>query len=303
MRIRSIQIEVTSACNLRCSICWGRDMARPSGFMKLALFKKVVDEAAGMPRLRTLSLHFNGESTIHPDFVEMLEYVGTKGFGRVEYTSNGMNVSDEVLLATVKLPVAHVHFSAHGLHPEPPETARRLRALRAEHGQGPRTSANICWGGQPPEKMNEHFAQWYGVVDKFSLSGTIDEMAWTHLPNGFVERSQPHCSQPFRYAAVLWDGSVTVCCHDLRGDLASGNVNTDTLVNTVHEPYFVELREQIRTQTTPEDCLCTKCDLWKVRYQFPVLKKPLPLDEPPGINRCGRTIIQTQRRLRLPVIS
>ena len=283
MRVRTVMVEATNTCNLRCPQCWGRSMDRPDGFMAMGLFRKVVDEAATLPHLRTLSLHFNGESTTHPRFVEMLELLRGRGFPRVEYTTNGMDISDEVLRATVLLPVSHVHFSAHVPGGRPAEAASRLRTLREEHGQGPRITANVCWQGQGASEMNVYYDKWRGVADKFSLSGTVHEMQWTHLPRGYTEREQPFCSQPFRFVAVLWDGRVTVCCHDLRGELARGDVNVNSIVDTLHEPPFVRLREQIQTQTTPKGCLCTRCGLWQTRYQFPTLKTRLPEDELPGI--------------------
>ena len=282
MRLRSIQIETTNRCNLKCPICWGRDQVRPTGFMSMELFDKVIHEAKNLKYLGAVALHFNGESTHHPQFPEMLRMVGRLGLPGVKYVTNGVNVPDEVLLATVESGVTKVHISDHGQGTKAVETAQKLRALRAKYGKGPKITVSVCWAGEDPAVMNTYYEKWRGVADSMALSGTIKDMRWTHLPHGYREDTFEWCHQPFRFAAVLWDGRVTVCCHDLQGVLAGGDVNKNTLQSTIHEPYFVDLREKLQHQTNPKGHLCTGCQLWSPRYTFGVLSQPLPEDVPCG---------------------
>lgn len=70
----AIAIEPTALCNLACPECpTGRkEGKRTRGAMGLSLFKKVIDEV--QPHAFYLTLYFQGEPLLNPDFCEMVRY-------------------------------------------------------------------------------------------------------------------------------------------------------------------------------------------------------------------------------------
>jgi sulfatase maturation enzyme AslB (radical SAM superfamily) len=60
---RSIAIEPTNACNLKCSICYSREGNRPIGFMNMELFREIIDEAVKL-RVRRIGLNFAGGTIV-----------------------------------------------------------------------------------------------------------------------------------------------------------------------------------------------------------------------------------------------
>ncbi len=79
MQFEEIIVEVGYNCNLACTMCgFGKEANSFSKdkFMSLSMFEKTIDMIA--PITRTIRLNGRGESTIHPDFLEMLNWIHHK---------------------------------------------------------------------------------------------------------------------------------------------------------------------------------------------------------------------------------
>jgi len=94
---RIVDIELTNACNQRCGFCLRATMRRPTGSMSLTLFKKIVDELTtfDFPRWGKVVLAGFGEPTLHPQFVEAVEYAGDRHLPLRVYT-NGTGLNNVV---------------------------------------------------------------------------------------------------------------------------------------------------------------------------------------------------------------
>jgi radical SAM protein with 4Fe4S-binding SPASM domain len=92
------QIEIITACNLRCAAC-PRTVALGRGesgskatwtrMMSLAHFKAVIDQ---LPGLLTVSLHGIGEPLLHPHLIEMVAYAADRKIAP-RFISNGTLLS------------------------------------------------------------------------------------------------------------------------------------------------------------------------------------------------------------------
>ena len=83
----SISVEPTTACNLRCPECPSglRAFTRPTGILEKDLFQKIIDELAD--NLLYLTLYFQGEPFLHPNFFELVKYASRKKI----YTATSTN--------------------------------------------------------------------------------------------------------------------------------------------------------------------------------------------------------------------
>src|SRR5215510_13976900 len=72
-------VEPTALCNLKCPHCPNKDLTKQQklGFMSFGLFKKVIDEACNW--VHDVNMHHRGESLLHPQFFDMVNYAGEKG--------------------------------------------------------------------------------------------------------------------------------------------------------------------------------------------------------------------------------
>ena len=193
----------------------------------------------------------------------------------LNYSTNGLGLSDEVIAATVDGKVRRVNFSIHTDDALPLEAASRLRSARDRTTRGlPRSAANMLYDGSNAQKVIETWHRWRSVVDTFGASGTIEDMRWRWLPPfGAQVKRQPRCPFPLRYAAVLWDGRVTVCCHDLAGELAGGDVTKTSLWDALYEAKFMKMRADTSAEGRPREDLCRRCGLWQKRHRFASLSE------------------------------
>lgn len=104
MQFEEVIIELGYNCNLACIMCGFGKEANPfrrDKFMSLTMFKRVVDMIA--PITQTIRLNGRGESTIHPDFLEILNWVHHKYPGcNLNLFSNMSAVSASVLQALIE---------------------------------------------------------------------------------------------------------------------------------------------------------------------------------------------------------
>ena len=83
-RYLTLQVEVTTACNLNCKICLRRGLGRPDEFLPLGDFKKILDSGS----FRYVGLHGWGEPLLNPDLFEMVRYAESRGVS-TNLTANG----------------------------------------------------------------------------------------------------------------------------------------------------------------------------------------------------------------------
>src|SRR5690606_38643622 len=83
----SLSIEPTTSCNLRCPQCPSglRSFSRPTGMLQGDLFQKLVDEQKSS--LLYLTLYFQGEPYLNPEFLDMVAYASKRGI----YTATSTN--------------------------------------------------------------------------------------------------------------------------------------------------------------------------------------------------------------------
>lgn len=97
------QIEITSRCNLRCKYCVHPTMARAKEDMTLKTFGRSLELAITLARSRgikrqELNIAGIGESTLHPDFINILALCLSQTSPRfdVVLATNGLLVTDEL---------------------------------------------------------------------------------------------------------------------------------------------------------------------------------------------------------------
>src|SRR3954453_16057642 len=89
---RELQLEVTSACNLRCAMCLVRyrpPVNKVRGAMDVGLFRRLLSE---LPGLRRVTLQGRGEPLLHPHLVDMVTEASGRGL-MVGFNSNGTLLS------------------------------------------------------------------------------------------------------------------------------------------------------------------------------------------------------------------
>jgi MoaA/NifB/PqqE/SkfB family radical SAM enzyme len=100
-RFSSIQflfVELTNACNFKCTWCPDAVMTRKRGFMKkeqaFGIFDEVVKKRDWMGPLYPVKLHEMGEPMLHPDLPEIIAYAESRGVA-IELNTNCAFITEE----------------------------------------------------------------------------------------------------------------------------------------------------------------------------------------------------------------
>ena len=109
IKYRSVQIEPTNRCNLRCRACWHTlGDVKKSDNLNFSFFKIIIDQFNG---IRDLNLQGLGEPFLAPDLLRMITYAAGKGIS-VWLTSNfNTDMNKEFAQEVVRSGIAKIRIS------------------------------------------------------------------------------------------------------------------------------------------------------------------------------------------------
>lgn len=219
-----LDIESTGVCNLRCPFCattmknWGPDVP---GYMKMELFKKIIDEGA-REGLCSIKLSFRGEPTLHPHLPDMVAYAKQQGILDVYFNTNGTMLTEERIHRLIDAGLDRISISFEGTHKEEYELQRvgakfekvvenilRLRRIRDERGlRIPQIRIQSVMVPELKERFREYVEFW---------EPTADEVAYLDMRREGPEddhRGQVAdwaCPFLWQRMTILWDGTTLPC--------------------------------------------------------------------------------------------
>jgi len=89
-----IVVELTPVCNLSCAMCPRHYVEGSNDFIDKFLFKKLVDEIVRERPDAILLPFWRGESCMHPDFIELMNYALDRSL-QIHLSTNGHYMSNE----------------------------------------------------------------------------------------------------------------------------------------------------------------------------------------------------------------
>jgi MoaA/NifB/PqqE/SkfB family radical SAM enzyme len=141
---RSVQIECTTRCNLKCTMCEISYWTEKSGDLKLGNLKKMVEH---LPRLKRVDLTGIGEALMNRSFFDALQFLKTRGL-YVTLNDNFTLMTDKAARRIIELGVNQIFLSLDGATKDTYEqirlganfdkvigNARRLIQMKGEMGK------------------------------------------------------------------------------------------------------------------------------------------------------------------------
>ncbi len=260
-----VEIELVSDCNLKCTYCPRHYVNELIGYMNIDLFKKIIDEAEPFPET-IFVLHRRGESMLHPNFNDMLNYIAGK-FKDVQMATNATVLNPDKFAAIVN-GLDFLSFSI-----DVPERfnetrlpakyhkieAKILKFLEYNDGRV-RTQVSMVKTPETTEEMCQEFIDiWEHKVDRVRIyEEHSTDGNFGSLVNPRKERKP--CVMPIYEMLVYDNGIIARCNHDWDSD-GMGNANINTLKEIWHSEKYKNLREEHRLQKLT-DPVCSKCDSW-----------------------------------------
>ena len=269
-RFNKIYLEISNVCNLSCAFCPGTK--RRPRIMETAEF------AALLPKLQPwtdyLYFHLMGEPLCHPYLQEYLRLAGEAGF-KVILTTNGTLLSDRQDILLTAPGLHKVNISLHAFEANDPKISFEdyLSGCFAfgKTAEGQKLVSYRLWNGggqdalnrQILDTMKQYFpGQWVQERKGIRIGQRVyleygDKFDWPDLS------AQDGGETVFCYGlrdqlGVLCDGTVVPCCLDHEGDLALGNLLTDSMEDILESSRAKAIYEGFSRGQAAEE-LCRKC--------------------------------------------
>ena len=270
MRFSKIYLEISNLCNLNCAFCPGTKRQ-----------KKALNEAefsALLPKIRPhtdfLYFHLMGEPLLHPKLERFLALAGDTGF-KVILTTNGtlLPKQQEILL---NAPALHkVNISLHAFEANdlavPFEDYLSGCFSFGKAAGGKKLIAYRLWnqGGQDEKNaeilatMANFFPEpWAQERRGIRIGDRVyleygNKFDWPDL-NAADGGEGVFCHGLRDQLGILCDGTVVPCCLDHEGDIALGNLFTQSMEEILASPRAKAIYDGFSRRKATEE-LCRKC--------------------------------------------
>lgn len=272
----TVYVELTNECNLNCVMCDRGALSRKKLKMDIELFKRIIDNAAeiGVPEVK---LNRFGEPLLQPLLIDMIKYAKDKDILRVYFTTNATLLTEEMARKIIASGLDSITFSVDGGTAETYENIRRgarynkvvknietFARIRQELGQKkPEIVLNTILMKDTEDEMSLVFKKWSPIVNKINVIpvgkyGNVDDRSG--IDRGALKPEKRVCHHPFDRLLVFWDGSVTVCCADINGDLRVGNILDERLEQLWRNDKFEHIRKMLTEKQYKTIPICACCD-------------------------------------------
>lgn len=267
-----VDIEVTSACNLRCAMCERNKMRRSVGFMEYEFFRSIIDQCVSSG-VYSIKLEGWGESLLHKDIFKMIEYAKKKD-RYVMFNTNTTLVAEPVIRKLIASGLDAITLSVESADKQVYETIRRgadrdktidnldtfvgLKPL----GERPlirlqilQMKKNIGYVANLAERYKEK-VDFISMTNVTSASGDPDILKESLID--YTALTKNPCSQLWQRLVIFWNGDVTVCCADYDGVLKIGRIQESTIKELWVHPKLNELRARHKRRDF-SNLLCSRC--------------------------------------------
>ncbi len=275
-----LNIEPTNRCNLRCVYCPREKADKGSGIMEWHLYTRIIDEISEYEKLIMLHLHKDGESFLHPRFIDMIRYARKKDVAKtIHLNTNALCWTDRIIDELLDSGLDDITVSLDAARPETykkhkgadclvkvEKTVQKLIEKRNKMGLNrPFIRTKIMEFDEiSSDEIKEFFDKWQGVADEVQVTGI-------HSWSGAIEkvRVTDEDSQ-VRYPCVImwyalvinWNGEATVCSVDWNTEIRVGNAYQQTLHQIWNSPKIKDARRAQIEKNYDKFPVCKECVVW-----------------------------------------
>ncbi len=286
----SISVEPTTSCNLRCPECISglQAFTRFTGMLDIDFYRLKIDE--WKKHLIYLTLYFQGEPYLHPQFFELVSYAKTKKI----YTStstNGHFLDPEKAKATVCSGLHRLIISLDGISQESYEKYRiggkldrvlngienLVASKKALHSKTPYIILQFLVLRTNEKQIDavKRLGKQLGVDEvKFKTAQLADYKngnplmpeqnkysRYKKMPDGTYKIKSKYSNRCWRmwHAAVMsWDGQMLPCCFDKNAQHEMGNLKNQSLAEIWNNKSYTQFRTKLFSNRKSID-ICQNC--------------------------------------------
>lgn len=284
---KSVKIELTSRCDLKCYFCATARNMRPKGDIDFEFLKRILKEMRE-DGVEEIGMFYLGESFLYKKLPQAISFAKELGYPYIFLTTNGRTATFDRVYECAKAGLNSLKFSFNAHDRESYRETTRVDAFKTvstnirkardavnrafeETGHLCRLYASsILFDHLQPRRMKE-------ILDE--ITPYLDEHYWLPLYNqagliqyekdkepvagnigrvGALRESLP-CWALFSEGHIREDGMLSACCFDHSGDFIMGDLNRERFMDAWNSPKFQQLRamslKKLVKGTVCENCM------------------------------------------------
>jgi len=268
-----VDLELSTVCNLQCPMCYTitPEFRRHvnAEFMAVTLFRKVIDEISR--KVPAVRLSLRGEPTLHPHFIDCVNYAKQAGVHEVSTLTNGSKLSREYFIKIVESGLDWITLSIDGMDStyesirKPIKYNDMLRTLRMMkevkrklNRKKPVVKIQTVW---PAIRDNAelYYNSLSPYADLIAINPLID---YLNKDDEIVYEEDFICPQHYQRLIVCADGKVLACSNDEEGRNVVGDVHEQTIAEIWHGSKLNKVRKMLcQKGGFKEFEICRRCYL------------------------------------------
>jgi radical SAM protein with 4Fe4S-binding SPASM domain len=267
-----LQIEPTSACNLRCKMCWQSNptfsKSGQIGNMEMSLFKKIVDDAVNCG-VEAVTIVSRGESLLHPDLPEMLNYIKDK-FIDLKINTNATLLTEELSRVLLRSNFSIIVFSidaaeknlyesirVRGKWEDVHQNVKQFDIIRKNEFEESQTLTRVSGVSVVPEQdWNVISTFWEDYVDEVGYVEMIPMSDTYGNPKDGIVKT---CEYIWQVLHIYQDGRINPCDLDYEGKLFIANMRTSDIQSAWDSKKMKKLRQVHLSGGRQEINPCDRC--------------------------------------------
>lgn len=272
----SIAIEISAKCNRHCHFCPNSEFARPDEQMSTKMFGEIIADLRNLKYKGRVEFYIYNEPTRDKRLVDFIEFtraqlpsaclmINTNG----DYFKSAADIKKffDAGLNQMQINI----YSANDKYNEGKafESGVRFAEARFNVIKGWVTQLELDQSTTLYQNIGAH-KKACKVVKRFGVtkaSKTIDGVTPLsnrsgNVPNFHEELKEPlkqHCTKPFRFLNINWQGQAILCCNDYYGETNMGNIKTHTLTEIWNHAAFNIYRLKLQNKDRGI-FMCAGCD-------------------------------------------
>lgn len=280
-----IIIDVTEFCNLACIHCPQSEFSKSEAFggrhLDVALHKKLIDEVArdGKGICKYLRYTGQGETLLHPNFVEMIQYAAKHSGVPINITTNGMLLTEKKAKALLEAGVDVFDISIDAYTPETYAVIRKkgdlnitranvLKLIELIKKGGYKTRVVVSFIEQPLNKdetsdferfwkeVGAHFVVIRRLHSCAGAKDAIAEKMWQNMIN------RKPCLYPWERLVLSASGYFGFCPADWKYKAKIADFRNFSIREIWKGEFMEKLREAHLNNDFSKHTFCGQCPDW-----------------------------------------
>ncbi len=280
-----VNLEFTNKCNLNCTMCnfhanedrEGR-LNQDSRFMDAELLKRIINELAPYNDKSTPMIvlpPFRGESTLYPQFEEMIDLIKSHGMN-IAINTNGIFNSDKIINALLKTDMAifsvdartremYTKIRGNDLYDTVTGNIGKLMKARKKGESKPNIQVSFVLQPRNKRELKPFIEYWLERVDSVAIYRERNEKGKCLSPSKKGKKIEaPGCYYALSSIGIYSNGDVVPCCNDCYGSMIFGNLKKQSLESVYNSERYRNFRKAHSEGKTNLFEICRECDMSKM---------------------------------------